>query len=179
MIVLCALTPHLARAGGLFTPSAENMTLTEYDDVTPIVEVHAARVFIDHEKYGFFRLGLAPLAVIQGVRVQVASASRLTNALANLSSWGPAEGNLRHLEVRDLEISLFGEKEPRLRAGTARPNPSGALELSHVSFAGGPPAAISKASLQMTGPAAGTLRWRDGQVENELLILKPPEPKKP
>ena len=147
--------------------------MTEYDDVQPIVKIQAARIFVDHEKCGFFRLGLVPLAVVQGVRVQLESAGRLTNALASLNSWNLATRNLRRLEIRDLEISMLGEKEPRLRAATARANAAGVLELLHVSLPGRPAGSFSKATLQMTGPAAGRLRWRDGEKDAELFILNP------
>jgi hypothetical protein len=80
---------------------------------------------------------------------------------------------LRRWEVRDLKISLFGEKEPRLRAATARATAAGALELRHVSLRGRAAGALSKATLQMTGPAAGRLRWHDGDKEAELFILSP------
>jgi len=172
-IVLWMQSPGRVHAGGLFGQAAEHLTLTEYDDVQPIVKIQAARIFVDHEKYGFFRLGLVPLAVVQGVHVQLESAGRLTNALACLNSWNLSARNLRRLEVRDLELSLLGEPEPRLRAATARANAAGAWELSHVSLPDGLAGSISKATLQMTGPAAGRLRWRDGEKEAELFILKP------
>lgn len=163
---------------GPLGPSVEHVRLTEYDDVQPIVKIQAARIFVDHEKYGFFRLGLVPLAVVQSVRIQAESAGWLTNALASLNSWNLATRSLRRLEVRDLEISLFGEPEPRLRAATARVNAAGDLELSNMSLPGRLAGSISKATLQMTGSAAGRLRWHDGEKEAELFILKPaPTPK--
>ncbi len=177
-IILWMQSSGRVRAGELFGPSVEHVRLTEYDDVQPIVKIQAARIFVDHEKYGFFRLGLVPLAVVQSVRIQLESAGRLTNALASLNSWNLATRSLRRLEVRDLEISLFGEPEPRLRAATARVNAAGDLELSNMSLPGRLAGSISKATLQMTGSAAGRLRWHDGEKEAELFILKPaPTPK--
>jgi hypothetical protein len=175
LIVLWLQAPCRIHAGELFGSAADHLRLTEYDDVHPIVKIQAARIFEDHERFGFFRLGLAPFAVIQSVQIQIESADRLTNALASLNSWKLSSGELRRLEIRDLEISLFGEKQPRLHAATARPNTTGALELSKVSLTGGPTISISKATLQMTGPAAGRLRWRDGAKEAECPVLKPTE----
>ena len=175
LIVLWMQAPGQIHAGGLFGSAAEHVTLTEYDDVQPVCKIQAARIFVDHEKWGFFRLGLVPLAVVQSAHVQIASADRLTNALASLNSWKLSSGGLRRLEIRDLEISLFGDKTPRLRAATARPNASGALDLSKVSLTGGPTVSISKATLQMIGPDAGRLRWRDGDKEAELSVFKPSE----
>lgn len=175
IVVLWMLTPCGLRAGDLFSSAADHLRVTEYDGVQPIVKIQAARVYEDHELFGFFRLSLAPLAVAQSVRIQLESANRLTNVLASLNAWSLSSGELRRLEIRDLEISLFGDQEPRLRAASARPNASGSLELSKVWLTGGPTVSISRATLQMTGPNAGRLRWRNGAQETEFSILKPSE----
>ena len=119
------------------------------------MKIRVARIFADHEKYGYFRFGLMSLAVVQGVHIEIESACLLTNALVKLNSWNLSTGNLRRLELRDLQISLLGEKEPRLRAARARVGSSGNLELSSVSVAGVEAATISKATLQISGPVAG------------------------
>ena len=175
LVILWLQAPGGIQAGDSFGSAAENLSLTEYDDVQPILKIHAARMFVGHEKYGFFRFGLAPLAVIQGARIQLDSACRLTNALVNLNSWKPVAGGLRHLEIRELEISLFGEQAPRLRAATARPSGAGALELSQVALAGEPGVAIPKATLEMCGPTAGRLHWRDGAREAGCFFLQSSE----
>jgi len=179
LLVLLAQAQSQAHAGGPFGASADDVTLTEYDDVQPIAKIHIGRVFIDHEKYGFFRFGLAPLAVGQGVQLRIQSARCLTNALASLNSWNHSSGNLRRLELRDLEISLFGDTEPRLRAATARASSGDTWDLGHASVGGAAPAVISKATLQISGPQAGHLRWHDGNQEHDLFLLKPSEPSKP
>jgi hypothetical protein len=179
LAIFCLLlwlhAPPLVLAGELSGFGAEQVTLTQYDDAQLLVKIHATRVFLDHEKYGFFRFGLAPLAVVQGTQVQIESASRLTNALAGLNAWKLSSDGPRRLEIRDLEISLLGQKEPRLRAATARPAAAGVLELTQVALPGSSPATLPKATLQMTGPAAGRLRWRDGQKEAELFVFKLPD----
>ena len=183
LTVLGTQWPAYVPARDIFVDSAENVTLTEYGDVEPIFKVHAARFFLDHEKLGFFRLGLAPIEVAQGVQLQIESAGRLSNALAKLSSWNLSAFKARRWEIRDLAISLFGEKEPRLRATTARAGASGAWVLSQVSVTGGPPGLISKATLQTTGPAAGRLCWNGANQEHEFFVLNPSEktsePQKP
>jgi hypothetical protein len=80
-------TPGWLHAGGFLLQAAEGVSSVEYnDDVKPIVKIQAARIYLDHEKYGFFRLGLAPLAVVQSAQIQIESAAGLTNALANLNA---------------------------------------------------------------------------------------------
>ena len=175
----CAPVSVYADAPILSGGSAENLTLADYGDVAPIDRVHAARAFMDHEKFGFFRLGLAPLAVVQGVQVQLVSAAQLTNVLANLNAWNLSSAPLRHLEIRELEISLFGEPAPRLRAATARANPAGQLDLSLVSLPGAAPDVIARATLQITGPDAGLLRWRAGAQDKEFSVFSSTPPIKP
>jgi len=179
-LALWTQVPDCLQAGGMFGSSAENATLTEYDGAQVIAKAHATRVFVDHEKWGFLRVGLLPLAVVQGVQIQIQSASFLTNALADLNSLNLSSANLRHLEFRDLEISLLGETKPRLRAATARVSSSGTLKLTRVSVvgSGGRTVSIAEATLQISGPAAGSLRWRDGEKETDLFVLKPKSPAK-
>lgn len=177
--ILCAQASNRVPAGEAIVPSGQDLAFTEYDGLRPVVKVHAARVFVDHEKVGFFRFGLAPLAVVQDVQIQIESAGQLTNVLADLNSWNNFPRNLRHLELRNLEISFFGEPKPRLCAVTARVTASGSLELSQVSVRDGVKGSIARATLQLTGALAGDLRWRDGDKESEQSVLQPSEKSSP
>jgi hypothetical protein len=173
-ILLWTQASNYAHAGGVIGTSMNDASLSEYDGVHLIARVHTTRAFVDHEKWGFFRLGLLPVPVIEGVQVQILSAGCLTNVLSDLNSWNPSSGGLRRLELRNIEISLLGEKEPRLHATIARVSRSGSLELSNVSVArdGGGPVSIPKAALQISGPASGCLRWNDSGKEVELFVFK-------
>jgi hypothetical protein len=166
--------PGDVQAGGIVGSSADDATLSKYDGLQLVTRLHATRAFIDHEKWGFFRVGLLPIFVVEGVQVQILSAGCLTNALPGLNSWNPSPGGLRRLELRNIDVSLLSEKEPRLHAATARVSQSGALELSGVSVpaGGGGPVSIPKATLQISGPAAGCLRWNDGGEQEELFIFR-------
>jgi hypothetical protein len=171
-MLLSVAGPTPLHADDMFSPSSENSTLTEYDGTRVIARVHATHTFIDHEKWGFLRLGFLPVMVAQGVQVQVQSANFLTNALADLNFSQPG---LRRVEFRNVVISLLGETEPRLRAVTARVDPTGALELSGATVIGraGGPVSISKATLQVSGAAAGHLYWHDGKATAEFFVLQP------
>jgi hypothetical protein len=166
--------PGRLHAEGIFGVPPNDTTLTEYDGLQLISRVHADRFFVDHQRWGFFRLGLFPIAVVEGVEIQVRSASCLTNALADLNSWHPSSAGARRLELRNLEISLLGEKEPRLHAAIARVGQGGALELSNVSVAvaDGTPVSLAKATLQISGSDSGRLRWRDGGSGGEFFVFK-------
>lgn len=174
-MALWVQAPDHAQAEGIIGAPPNDTTLTEYDGLQLISRVHAARAFVDHEKWGFFRLGIFPIAVVEGVQVQILSAGCLTNALSDLNAWHPSASAVRRLEFRNLEISLLNEKEPRLRAAVARISPSGALELSNVSLAGdgGGPVSISKATLQISGPDSGRLNWHAAGKDDERFLFKP------
>jgi hypothetical protein len=172
--LLCTQVTNSLQAGGVFGSSLNDVTVTEYDGIHFRASVHVTHVFVDHEKWGFFRVGLLPIAAVEGIQIQIPSASCLTNALSALNSLDLPSAGLRRLEYRDIQISLPGEKEPRLHAAIARVSPPGFMKLSNVSVAGdgGGTVSIPKATLQISGPGAGCLRWNDGGEEEELFVFK-------
>jgi hypothetical protein len=167
-----------AQAGRFGSGMVEDATLTQYDGDRIVARVHVDRVFPDYEKLGFFRVSLFPLAVIEGARAQVFSAAYLTNAIERMNSLNRSARGARHVELRQLEICLFDEKDPRLRAAQARIKSPGVLELSGMRLRDSSNT-IAKATLQISGSAAGHLRWRDGEKEIDLFVLQPPEKTKP
>ncbi len=149
--------------------------MSVYDDATLLIQIDSDRGFIDHEKQGFFRLGLMPILVVEGVKIQILSGNCLTNLTLSLDSLSFSHGNIRKLELRQIEVALLNEKEPRLKAASARLNRAGGIELSNVLVAMPEAGQISlpKATLQITGLAAGSLRWRQEGIEKELTIFNP------
>jgi hypothetical protein len=85
------------------------------------------------------------------------------------------------LELRNLEIKLFGEKQPRLHAVTACVGQNDTVELSTLSVFGiaGQQASISKATLQIAGSSAGWLHWNFDGRSQELFVFKPTLDKTP
>jgi hypothetical protein len=163
--------------------SANDVTSSEYNskDLSLVAQVHAAHLFTDYERRGFFRIGLLPIPVAENVQIQIRSADCLTNALLGLHFWNQPSVGVRRLELRNLEIKLFGEKQPRLSAATARVGQDGILELSTVSMlnATGQPLSIPKATLQAAGSSAGWLHWNfDGQPQ-DVFLFKPASDKTP
>jgi hypothetical protein len=131
-------------------------------------------MFIDYERHGFFRIGLLPIPVVENVQIQIQSADCLTNALFGLHSWSQPSIGASRLELRNLEIKMFGEKEPRLSAASARVGQDGVLELSAVSVfnATGQQTSIPKAALQAAGSSAGWLRWNSDGHPQEIFLFK-------
>ncbi len=164
------------------TPGGE-ATICEYNsqDLSPVVEIHAANLFTDYERWGFFRIGALPMLVADHVQVKIQSAAYLANALAGLKSWHQAASASRGFEMRDLEIRLRGEKDARLRAVRARVGHDGAINLSGVTFrdAGGEQISIPKATLQIAGSSAGRLSWNRSGHPEERYLFQTPNDKKP
>jgi hypothetical protein len=177
LAVLCLglwLPGRTAQAQMEFAPSLDNATLEKYQGLQLVSRIHVTRSYVDHEKWGFFKIALAPVQVVQGVDIQIFSAGSLTNALDVINSSHLSSASLRRLELRNLQISLLGEKEPRLRAdntGIVRPD---VLQLSHVSVSnGGEAISISKATLQLAGPDCGCLRWNNAGRQEQLFVFQP------
>src|SRR5580698_853309 len=135
--ILCILglwlPGYIARAQMEFAPSLDDATLEKYQGLQLVSRVHITRSFVDHEKWGFFKIALAPVQVMEGMNIQILSAGTLTNALDVINSAHLSSANLRRLEFRNLQISLLDEKEPRLRADNASIVRADVLQLSHVS----------------------------------------------
>ena len=164
------------------TPMTE-VTVSEYSskDLSLIAQVQAARVFVDYEHWGFFRIGLLPMLVAENVQVKIQSAEYLTNALADLRSWHQPAAGFRRLELRNLEITISGENQPRLRTAAARVGPDGAVKLSAAAIrdAAGRQISLPDATLQISGPSAGRLCWNSGGHQEELFILQTTSDKTP
>ena len=162
-----------AQAQLQFGSSLQDATLDKYDGLKLIGRVHVTRTYVDHEKWGFFKLGIAPIGVVDGVNVQIRSAASLTGALGIVTSPGFSHDKLKHVEFRNVEISLLGEKEPRLRADKARIGGGNSLELSRVSVcSGGGATTIARATLQLSGQDCGCLRWNDAGHQQQLFVFQ-------
>ena len=154
---------------------ATGVTSVEYDGLTPVEKIHVDRMFVEYERRGFFRIGLLPIPVAENVQIQIRAADCLTNALFVSHVWNQPPVGARRLELRHLEIKMFGEKQPRLSAAVGRVGQDGNLELSDVSIfnATGQQMSISIAALQATGSSAGWLRWNSDGHPQEIFLFKP------
>jgi hypothetical protein len=163
-------------AAGLAGAEATDVTVSEYNpkDFSLAVQLHAATIFIDYERWGFFRIGLLPLLVARDVQIKVQSASYLANALADLRASHQTAAGVRRLEMRNLEIAMVGENQPRLRAAVARFGQDGSLKLSAVTVhdIAGRQIYISRAAMRLSGPSTGWLQWNSGGGPHELFTFQ-------
>ena len=137
--------------GGAFTLYDETQT-------APVLQVRLDKVYTDYETKGFFRIGILPLAVLEGVSFQLEPAASVTNSLAQMHRW-LGGGAARRLELRRVSLLISGPITNRLEAGRVRLAGAGQLDLlDGVRFATGTNQLYSAgARLQATGPQAGRL----------------------
>jgi hypothetical protein len=180
---VCVSLESGAAAAGLTGMPMTEVTVSEYSskNLSLIVQVQAARVSVDYEHWGFFRIGLLPMLVAENVQVKIQSAEYLTNAVADLRSWHQPADGFRRLELRNLEITICGENQPRLRAAAARLGQDGAVKLSAAAIcdAAGRQVLLPNATLQISGPSAGRLCWNSGGHPEEFFILQTTSDKTP
>src|ERR1700743_3542843 len=86
-----------------FGQSLDDSTMVAYHGIQLAGRIHITRAYIDHQKFGFFRLGMAPVPVVDGVSIQLRSAGSLTNVLKVLASRDMSTDKLRHIAFRNVE----------------------------------------------------------------------------
>jgi len=98
------------------------------NDHTPSVIVRADAVYTDHERKGFFRIGVLPLSVIEGVTFEIYRSESLKKSLEEIHNWITA-GAVKRFEFRKLRVLNFDGRTNRLECGCARFVSDGKLEL--------------------------------------------------
>ncbi len=127
-------------------------------DLQPAVIVRLDQTYRDYERKGFFRIGLLPMGVFEGVTFEFPHQEFVTNGLAQVHRWlGPKAA--RRLELRRVAFLMPGPVTNRLESGRARLVVDGKLALlDGVNFMSGTnEMRAAHAVLQVTGAQAGQL----------------------
>jgi hypothetical protein len=122
----------------------------------PSLVVRIESVYTDYERKGFFRIGLLPVGVMEGVALELNHAEYATNSLAHLHQWlGPHSG--KTLELRRLTLLVPAGVTNRLESARARVGAGGKLDLfDGVSLVSGTNhLRAARGTLQVTGARAG------------------------
>lgn len=167
------------QAAELTSFSAEGVVsqIFDKDGPTPIMEARADRVFIDHERRGFFRIGVLPVLVAENVNIRILSADALTNVEPALAYNCPAAFAHR-MELRRLHIHLPGTNAVELVAAVACLESKSVWELSSVSLTdpAGQTVVYSRAELPVTGVAAGQLTIHQDGLARTIFLLSLKKP---
>ena len=172
------ISANAGQTGGLEVVSvcAQDLQISQYSPggSSVVSKVSVSRLFTGYGRWGFFRIGLLPMLVAEDVRVEINSVDALTNALSGLRSWARPDVAARRLKLLDLQIVLSGRSPPHLQAATAQLGDDGTLQLTSVSLddAAGHQFCLPAATLQLTGPAKGWLRWNANGAQGKLFFIK-------
>jgi hypothetical protein len=124
----------------------------------PSLILRAESVYTDYQRKGFFRIGLLPVAVMEGVTVELHHPEFMTNSLAQLHQWFGPQG-AKALELRRVTFLVSGYTTNHLEAARARVAPQGRIELlDGISFMSGTNLVRApRGALQVTGEHSGEL----------------------
>jgi hypothetical protein len=134
------------------------MPLYAGTNTEPAAIVRTDRIFTDYQRKGFFRIGLLPLAVLEGVQIEVRQPEHVFESLAGQDGWVNADASKR-IELRRVKLLASQPSDLCLEAGSACPGAGGCLELREgVQFRQATRRVQApRATLQITGPNAGRL----------------------
>jgi hypothetical protein len=124
----------LNRAGEVLPPGggAKGVVVPLYvaGQAEPAAVLRIEKVYTDFQRRGFFRIGLLPMLVAEGVEVELRSQEHILAALKQVGDYLQRRGRATTLELRRVVIELPGRSAPRLEAGRVRFRPEGSWELA-------------------------------------------------
>jgi hypothetical protein len=128
------------------------------DEARPVVLVRVGQAYRDYQRRGFFRIGVLPAGVFEGVTFEVMDIGATTNRLLRLDEWvRPSVAGA--FELRRMKI-IWGARTNSLEAGKVRIASRGSWELlDGVRLTvNGSTTEVRRAILQVTGAQAGELQ---------------------
>ena len=124
----------------------------------PVAVCRAERVFSDYQRRGFFRIGVLPLLVFDGLQIEVRDPARVSSILSSVSGRFASKGQIKKaVEGRDFTLRFASESSGRLRARRVRLERGTEWHLQDgtVDQLGGEAVSFSRATLTVTGANAG------------------------
>jgi hypothetical protein len=143
---------------GRFSTRGIVMSFYEGIEQPPALVVRIESVYTDHQRKGFFRIGLLPVGVMDGVALELNHSEYWTNSLAHLHQWlGPHSA--KTLELRRLTLLVPAGVTNRLESARARVGAGGKLDLfDGVSLVSGTNhLRAARGALQVAGARTGEL----------------------
>lgn len=139
---------------------------------SPAAVVRIKRLFTDYQRRGFFRIGLLPMLVAEGVRIEILQPEETLAALQGAQKWLHSRAARKGLEWRDVQFHFQTEAAPRLEATRLQLSDDGAWRLTDgvVFRLGTNEWRQLEAILQVTGPKAGELLMRSDGAERLHLL---------
>ena len=115
--------------------------------------VQVQKAYLDHQRNGFFHIGLLPVGALEGVTIEFHDASSAGDSFQQMQRWLGA-GNGRRVELRQVKF-LFSTN--RLEAGAVQCRAGDRWELlgGVRLVSGGHETRAQRATLEISGPDAG------------------------
>jgi hypothetical protein len=150
----------------------------------PAVVIRADHVFNDYQRRGFFRIGVLPLCVLDGVSVEVRETNQIAAALSRASESFAARGSMsRAVEARNFSISFPNQKSATMKARRVcfEKGDEWWFEEGILRLHSGECVSLQTARLVVRGPAAGDLIYagRNGPVRFNLISSHSTEENEP
>lgn len=152
---------HVRAQNDLFQSWSASGTCTPFfvgSEQEPSMMVSVDTVRPGCERKGFFRIGILPIVVMDGVTIEVRKPEALRENLVHLDRW-LSERDGKRLEIRNAKLLFCASMTNTLEAGCVKIVPGGKWELlDGVRFSSGTnQVRADHAFLQITGPASGSL----------------------
>lgn len=143
----------------------------------PAAIFKAKSIYRDHQRRGFFRIGLLPLLVCDEVTFDIKDSEQAARSLAHARLQLCAHARGAPIELRRVAFQFPAETSPRLKALKVQIRDNGQWELQDVVFRS-PVEAIqsSRATFQTTGPEAGKLTWLPPSGRGDAYLFQPLTP---
>jgi len=151
-------------------------------ETTPAAIIRADHVYSDFQTRGFFRIGVLPLVVLEGLKLEIKDARQLTEILTTAGDHLAHKGKgKKAVEGRDFAILFEQVKGAEVRARTVRLESGTRWELQTgaVHFADGTSTTFSRAVLIVAGPRAGELSCDTDHGNVRINLLSFYSEKKP
>lgn len=162
VVVSLALPAQAQSVGDLLSArsSARGVVTTFYQgtEQPPSLVVRIEGVYTDYQRKGFFRIGLLPVGVLEGVVLELNHPEYWTNSMAQLYRWLESR-SVKTMEMRRLTLLMPAGVTNRLESVRARVGVGGKLHLfDGVSLISGTNhLQAARGTLQVTGAHAGEL----------------------
>lgn len=150
--------PAAGLLGGELALRGAVINLYSGTEAEPATVVRLDQVRKDYETKGFFRIGILPIGVMDGVTFELHHPESVTNSLAHLHQWlGPRAAG--RLELRRVSFVMSAPVTNRLETGRARLEAEGRLALYDgvVFVSGTNQMRAAGGMLQISGAQAGQL----------------------
>jgi hypothetical protein len=146
-----------------------------------VAVLRVEKLFTDYQRKGFFRIGVLPLCVAEGVRLEVQQPEKAAAALASVRGHlRLAKGNVP-AELRRLVLAVAGEPTVQLKAGRVRFGEAGCWLLDGGVACTEDTTVVegARGTLQVTGESAGQLVLDTAAGQRTVRLFSPPSSAQP